>query len=196
MKNKGVFLAGCAILFNWSLMADVRLPNIFNNDMVLQQGIKLPVWGWAEPGEKVTVEFAGLRHETVAKSDGTWRVDLAPLTATDKPSVFKVIGANAVEFTNVVVGEVWFCSGQSNMAWIVRDTDNAEQEIAGANFPMIRHFKAPNILMPVPQKDISAKWVVTSPETIPWQSAVAYYFGRRLHQALGVPVGLINSSWG
>ncbi|MDD4102570.1 MAG: 9-O-acetylesterase, partial [Kiritimatiellae bacterium] len=75
-------------------------------------------------------------------------------------------------------------------------TDNAEQEIAGANFPMIRHFKAPNILMPVPQKDISAKWVVTSPETIPWQSAVAYYFGRRLHQALGVPVGLINSSWG
>lgn len=196
MKKRIAVFAVCALALNFSLLAEVKLPNIFNNDMVLQQGIKLPVWGWAAPGEKVSVEFAGQRHETVAKADGTWRVDLAPLKATDKPAVFKVIGANTVEFSNVVVGEVWFCSGQSNMAWIVRNTDNAEQEIAGANFPMIRHFKAPNTFKPVPQKDVDAKWVVTSPETVPGQSAVAYYFGRRLHQALGVPVGLINSSWG
>ena len=196
MKQRFAVFAVCALALNSHLMADVRLPKIFNSDMVLQQGVKLPVWGWAGPGEKVAVEFAGQRHETEAKPDGTWRVELAPLKATDKPAVFKVTGANTVEFTNVVVGEVWFCSGQSNMAMLVRYTDNAEREIAGAKFPMIRHFKAPNVYKPAPQQDINAKWVVTTPETVPHQSAVAYYFGRRLHQALKVPVGLINSSWG
>lgn len=196
MKRICLAAAASLCLLTLSVQAAVKLPSIFNNGMVLQRDIAVPVWGWANPGEKVAVEFAGQRKEAVAKADGTWQLKLDPLKASDQPAVFKVTGSNTVAFENVVVGEVWFCSGQSNMEWIVRNTDNAEQEIASANFPMIRHFKAPKNFKPAPEKDINAKWEATTPESIPTQSALAYYFGRRLHQVLKVPVGLINSSWG
>ena len=194
MRLMGVMVS--AVLCVVSAEAAVRLPKIFGDNMVLQCDQSVPVWGWADPNEKVVVEFAGQRKETVAAADGKWMVKLAPLKATDKPAVFKVTGANEVVFQNVVVGEVWFASGQSNMEWIVRNCDNGEQEVAAANFPMIRHFKAPKNFKPEVQSDVDAKWEVTTPETIPYQSAVAYFFGRRIHQALKVPVGLINSSWG
>ncbi len=179
-----------------SAQAAVKLPHIFGNDMVLQQGQPVPVWGWADPNERVTVEFAGQKKSIAANPDGTWMLKLEPLTASSQPAVFKVSASNTLELKNVVVGEVWFCSGQSNMEWIMRNVDNAEQELAGANFPMIRHFKAPKNFKPVPESDISASWEVTTPEGIGDESAVAFFFGRRLHQALKVPVGLINCSWG
>ncbi|MCL1920374.1 MAG: 9-O-acetylesterase [Kiritimatiellaeota bacterium] len=174
----------------------VRLPNIFGDNMVLQQGQAVPVWGWAEPGEQVTVEFAGQKKQATAKADGAWRVTLDALAASAEPRVFKVSGANTLELRNVVVGEVWFASGQSNMEWTVAGANNAQQEKENAKFPMIRHFKAPKVIKSEPQADINAKWEVTSPDTVMNQSAVAYFFGRRLHEALGVPVGLINCSWG
>jgi sialate O-acetylesterase len=188
-------LAGLTLLA-LSAQAAVRLPRIFGNDMVLQQGQPVPVWGWADPAEQVTVEFAGQKKQTAAKPDGTWQLKLDALKASGQPAVFKVTASNAIELNNVVVGEVWFCSGQSNMEWVMRNIDNAEQECANATFPLIRHFKAPKNFKPVPENDINANWEVTTPEGIGDESAVAFLFGRRLHQALHVPVGLINCSWG
>ena len=188
-------LAGLSLLA-FSTQAAVKLPHIFGNDMVLQQGTLVPVWGWADPSEKVTVDFAGQKKETVAKADGTWQIKLDALKASDQPAAFKVTASNVIEFKNVVVGEVWFCSGQSNMEFTMGGTDNAAQEIAAANFPLIRHFRAPKNFKPTPESDVNANWEVTTPESIGGQSAVAFFFGRRLHQELKVPVGLINCSWG
>ena len=189
-------LAGLCLLAAASVHAAVKLPNIFNHDMVLQRGQPVPVWGWADPGESVTVQFAGQTKTATAGADGTWRLKLDPLTASSAPATFTVAGANTLALTNVVVGEVWFCSGQSNMEWVMNNVDNAEQERAAANFPLIRHFKAPKSFKPVPEQDINARWETTTPAGIGDESAVAFFFGRRLHQALNVPVGLINSSWG
>ncbi len=188
-------LAGLTLLA-CSVQSAVRLPRIFGNDMVLQQGQPVPVWGWADPQERVTVSFAGQRVAAVAGPDGTWSLKLAPLQASSDPATFTVSGANTLTFSNVVVGEVWFCSGQSNMEWVMRNVDRAEQEIAAANFPLIRHFKAPKNFRPAPERDINANWEVTTPEGVGDESAVAFFFGRRLHQELKVPVGLINCSWG
>jgi sialate O-acetylesterase len=188
-------LAGLSLLA-FSTQAAVKLPRIFGNDMVLQQGQPVPVWGWADPGEKITVEFAGQKKETAAKADGMWQLKLDALKASAEPAVFKVTASNAIELNNVVVGEVWFCSGQSNMEWVMHGVDNAAQEIAHAKYPLIRHFKAPKNFKPAPENDISANWVITTPESVGGQSAVAFFFGRRLHQELKVPVGLINCSWG
>ena len=184
------------VFFTCAVHAAVKLPHIFGNGMVLQQGAPVPVWGWADPGESVTVEFAGQTKKTTAKADGTWLLKLDALKASGEPAVFKVTASNVVALNNVVVGEVWFCSGQSNMEWVMRNVDNAEQELASANYPLIRHFKAPKNFKPIPESDINAMWEITTPEGIGDESAVAFFFGRRLHQALKVPIGLINCSWG
>jgi len=196
MKRSCFCMLAVAGLLSGAAQAAVKLPHIFGNDMVLQQGQPVPVWGWADANERVTVEFAGQKKEAVAKADGTWALKLDPLKASAQPAVFKVTASNAIELQNVVVGEVWFCSGQSNMEWVMRNVDNAEQELAAANFPLIRHFKAPKNFKAAPENDINASWEVTTPEGIGDESAVAFFFGRRLHQALNVPVGLINCSWG
>jgi len=184
------------VFFTCAVHAAVKLPHIFGNGMVLQQGAPVPVWGWADPGESVTVEFAGQTKKTTAKADGTWLLKLDALKASGEPAVFKVTASNVVALNNVVIGEVWFCSGQSNMEWVMRNVDNAEQELASANYPLIRHFKAPKNFKPIPESDINAMWEITTPEGIGDESAVAFFFGRRLHQALKVPIGLINCSWG
>jgi sialate O-acetylesterase len=196
MQRMGFVLAAGAALAAGVVSADVSLPNVFNHNMVLQRGQPVPVWGWAAPDEPVTVSFAGQSKKTVAGKDGAWRLVLGALQASVDPATFTVSGANTVTFTNVVVGEVWFCSGQSNMEWRMANVDNAEQERAAATYPLIRHFKAPKAFKPAPEKNIQAAWEVTTPDGIGDESAVAYFFGRRLHQALKVPVGLINSSWG
>jgi len=196
---KSLLLAAlCGLgLLAFSTQAAVRLPHIFGNDMVLQQGVAVPVWGWAAPNEKITVAFAGQKREAVTKANGTWRLTLDALEASSKPDVFRVFASNEIGFTNVVVGEVWFCSGQSNMEFaLLHGVDNAEREKAAADFPLIRHFKAPHRYTPAPERDIDTAWETTTPSGISDESAVAYFFGRRLHQALKVPVGLINCSWG
>jgi len=196
MKRTRLFaLAGMGLLA-LSSQAAVKLPHIFGNDMVLQQGQPVPVWGWADPNEKIAVEFAGQKKETVAKADGTWQLKLDALKASADPAVFKVTASNVIELKNVVVGEVWFCSGQSNMEFTMNSVDNAQQEMASANFPLIRHFKAPKVIGSTPGSDVDAAWEITTPQGIGDESAVAFFFGRRLHQALKVPVGLINCSWG
>ena len=177
----------------------VTLPHVFGDNMVLQRGTRVPVWGKAKPDERVRVEFAGQSVETVASQDGRWHVALEPMEASAAGRVFKVRGEDEVAFTNVVVGEVWFCSGQSNMEFTMsarRKVKDWEKEVAAAKWPLIRHFHPPHRVAYEPMDDVEAAWVETTPETIPPQSAVAFFFGETLHKELNVPVGLINCSWG
>ncbi len=177
----------------------VTLPHVFGDNMVLQRGQRVPVWGKGAPGEKVTVSFAGQSVSTTAGEDGRWKLFLAPLNANATGSEFSVKGANEISFKNVVIGEVWFCAGQSNMEFTMsarRKVKDWEREVASAKFPLIRHFRPPHKVATEPLDDVEASWVETSPETIPPQSAVAFFFGETLHKELGVPVGLINCSWG
>ena len=176
--------------------ADVRLPAIFGNNMVLQRDQKVPVWGWAEEGEKVTVQFAGQKVETTAKA-GKWAVALAPLKGSSTGANFSVTGNNKIELSNVVVGEVWLCGGQSNMEWNVGQSKNAQQEIADGNHPLIRHIKVPHVTATKPQDDVKAGgWVASTTATVPGFTAVGYFFAREIQKELGVPIGLIGSNWG
>lgn len=177
--------------------ADVKLAFPFTDNMVLQRGIALPIWGTAAPGESVTVAFAGQKKETKADAEGLWTLKLDPLEASSDPAELTVSGKERVVLKNVLVGEVWFCSGQSNMEWKVEMADNATQEIAEANHPLIRLFAAPQIPANEPLQSIhGVRWVECSPATVAKFSALGYYFGRELHRKIGVPVGLINSSLG
>ncbi len=179
-----------------SLRAEVRLPAVISNHMVLQRDAVVPIWGWADPGENVTVAFAGQTRTAVAAADGAWRVKLDPLRATDTSATLTITGKNKIVIEDVIVGEVWLGSGQSNMAMTVARSLNPEAEAAAANFPRIRFFKEASASASTPQTIGKGEWVLCSPQTVPASSAVLYFFGRELHQRLGVPVGLINSSVG
>jgi sialate O-acetylesterase len=178
------------------LRADVRLPAIFSDHLVLQAGVTVPVWGWAEPGEAVTVAVAGQTKNTRAGTDGKWRVDLAKLTASAAPTTLTVQGRNTLTIQDVLVGEVWLGSGQSNMAMTVARSNDPEREAAAANRPQIRMFKEESGPASPPQPEGKGRWVVCAPDTVGAFSATLYFFGREIHAALGVPVGLINSSVG
>lgn len=175
--------------------ADVRLPQVFGEHMVLQQEMAVPVWGWADPGEKVTVSVAGQSKSATADAAGKWSLKLDPLN-TGGPHTFKVQGRNRLELADVLVGEVWLCSGQSNMAMTVGGSNNKEAEAAAANYPRIRMLQVDRTTAEEPQTDVKATWVVCSPKTVGGFSAAGYFFGRELHKQLGRPVGLLHSSWG
>lgn len=175
--------------------ADVKLPSIIGDNMVIQRDAKVIIWGFADPDEKITLHFADQKGETIANAEGKWKIELSPLEAGG-PYEMTVEGKNKITLQNILVGEVWICSGQSNMQWSVRASTNAEQEIAEANFPMIRLFSVKRVVSETPLTDVEGSWQVCSSETVGNFSAVGYFFGRGLHRELGVPVGLINSSWG
>jgi sialate O-acetylesterase len=182
----------------------LRLPNIIGDHMVLQAGQPVPIWGWAKPGETVSVRFAGQNLRTKAAADGRWQVSLKALTASRAPADLTVSAGETRVVTDVLVGEVWLASGQSNMEKPIGEqrgqqpTFDAAKEIAAADFPDIRLFKVTRVRSATPKDDVQGQWVKTSPATIDAIkfSAAAYFFGRRLHQELGAPVGLIDSTWG
>lgn len=200
MKEK--WLKGLLILvvavFALNAWAEVTLPALFCDNMVLQREAKVPVWGWADPGEKVTVEFADQKETAKAGKDGKWMVWLKPMEANAKPGVLKITRNNQSPITinQILVGDVWLCSGQSNMEMKVKGCNDAEAEIANGKYPAIRHFKVAKNPTTEPQKDCSGDWEVCTQETVGDFTAVGYFFGRKLHKELGIPVGLINSSWG
>lgn len=176
--------------------ADVSLPQIFGNHMVLQREQAIPVWGWADPGEEVTVSLStGDAASTVAGDDGKWTVKL-PAQQAGGPVELTVKGKNAITLADVLIGEVWICSGQSNMQWTVSSSNDFENEQAAAKYPKIRHIAIPRIPNGFPQDDVEADWTVCSPDTVGSYTAAGYFFGRTLHKELDVPVGLVNSSWG
>lgn len=175
--------------------ASVQMHNLFCDNMVLQRDMSIPVWGTADPGEKVAVSLNGRKITTRADSDGKWKVSFEPMKAGG-PYKLLVVGSNMVLCENVMIGEVWVCSGQSNMWWTVKLSANADEEIANAKYPNIRLFTVPQAMAAEPRSQVNGKWVECSPETIPGFSAAAYYFGRELHRKLNVPIGLIHTSWG
>lgn len=176
--------------------ADVRLPAVFSPNMVLQRDAELPVWGWAEAGEKVGVSIGDNRAIATADKGGKWMVRLKPMAAGG-PHKLVVEAANRIELGGVLIGEVWIGSGQSNMAMSVSRSKDYENEKRAADFPLIRMFSVSRASATSPQGDCQGEWKICSPETVGGFSATAFFFGRELHNNLGgVPVGLINTSWG
>jgi len=196
MSKHFVSLAALSILVGLNLQAEVKLPSIFGSHMVLQRDHANPVWGWAAGGEKVTVSIAGQSHVTTAGKDGAWRVKLQPLKVNATGQTLTIKGSNTIQFSDVLVGEVWICSGQSNMAWSVDRAYDPDLESLTAKFPNIRLISVPQVGTQEPQKDFEGEWMAATPDTVKSFSAVGYFFGRTLHQALGVPIGLIDNAWG
>lgn len=195
MKYSPVPLILAATLFTSIAQAAVRLPALIGDNMVLQAEAKTNVWGWADPAEKVTVTFAGQSGAATAGADGKWSVRLAGLKSGTAGEM-TVAGSNTITLKNVIVGEVWVASGQSNMEWTVDASMNKEVEIAGANFPQIRMFTLQKAAKAEPQEDCIGKWEVCAPGVVARFSAVGYFFARHLHEKLKQPVGVIHTSWG
>lgn len=193
-KSRLISLLFVSLVLTSIASADVRLPALISDNMVLQQKAEVPIWGWAEDGEVVTVQIQNQKATATAQG-GKWMVRLKPLKAGG-PFTLTIAGKNRIELKNVLVGEVWICGGQSNMQWQLRQTDGAEAEIARANYPQIRLITVPRLEVDKPVDDIKAEWKETTPETVATFSAVGYYFGRDLQKALNVPVGLINNAVG
>ena len=196
MNVRGLWVVLVAGLMLPAAHADVSLNNMFGDHMVLQQGIKNKVWGQADPGEQVTVTLAKQSHATTAGADGMWHVFLDPVQEYGGPHALTVKGKNTVTFNDVLIGEVWVCSGQSNMQWSVNQANDPDLEKATAKYPTIRLISVPQVGTQEPQWNFNGKWQVCSPETVGDFSAVGYFFGRQLQQTLGVPIGLIDNAWG
>jgi len=181
----------------------LRLPALFGDNMALQAGTSVPVWGWDKPGQKITVTIAGQKKSVKAASNGKWMLKLDPLKAGAQ-TVMTVKGSKEITLKNVIVGEVWLCAGQSNMNLPIGGASNGLKEMRKANYPKIRIFAVP--MHPSPEEEaedvgepwgcMRGTWLECSPETIGGFSAVAYYFGRDIHKELGLPVGLIVTVWG
>jgi sialate O-acetylesterase len=196
-----VFALACLLAFPLATQADVKLPAMFTDHAVLQRDMPVPVWGTADPGEEVTVSIVGdnrghrQEQKATADAEGNWQVTLAPL-AVGKPLTLIVEGKNRVEVKDILVGEVWLCSGQSNMEWSVSNCWNGDLDIAAANHPQIRLITVTGLGSQTPVEDFDGHWDVCSPETVKEFSAVGYLFARELQQQIGVPIGLIDNSWG
>ncbi len=183
-----------ALCFISSAQADVRLPALFSDNMVLQQKLTAPVWGWADEGEEVKVTFRGKTAKTKAKN-GKWMAELTGLKAGG-PDDLVVEGKNRIEIKNVLVGEVWIASGQSNMEWPLKQSYESAKDIAACANPKMRLFLVQKAKTNSPAEDVKGQWKDCDPANVPGFSAVAYYFGRNLQEARKVPVGLIGTYWG
>lgn len=188
-------------------MADVIFPALIDDNMVLQRDKDITLWGWAEANEKVSIEFLDQKQQITADSDGNWQVKFKPAQAGG-PYIMTVIGNNKLMLTNIMIGEVWLCGGQSNMeqpiaGWDIKGDgkrvapiNRHEQEIAEADFPGIRMFRVKKKTSKELEKDTEGNWIVCKTETSPDFAATAYFFGRHLHRELGIPIGLINNASG
>ncbi len=194
MKRR-ILLCCVAVLLCGFAKGDVHLPGIFGDHMVLQREMKIPVWGTADAGEKVTVKAAGQTQTATADDKGKWRVALDPIQSSN-PVELTVSGKNSITFKDVLIGEVWLCSGQSNMSFYLKGAAHGTEAVKESNRPKIRLFTVDRIIPDQPVDEMKGEWKVSSPETTPQFSAVGYFFGLQLQQKLDQPIGLINSSWG
>jgi sialate O-acetylesterase len=194
IKLKPLFIL-FTLLVATPVFANVRVPALIGDNMVLQRDRKIRIWGWADPNERVTVAIGKDQTSAVTDSSGRWQALVGPLKTGD-PLELKITGNNTLTFKNILVGEVWVCSGQSNMEWPLINTKNGAQDVAQANFPEIRLFTVQKATASAPLDDVKGQWAAATPENAGQFSAVAYYFGRELYQKLKIPVGLIHTSWG
>lgn len=186
-----------AVISATPVSAEVKLSGLFSDHMVLQQEMPIRIFGKADAGEAVTVSFNGKQASGKAGEDGRFRLELPAMKADGKAHELVVQGENTITLSDVLLGEVWICSGQSNMEWSVRASKNAKEEIAAADHPNIRLFNVNgHVSLPEPTDDPRGNWAVCSPESISGFTAVGYYFGRELNQELNVPIGLIGTNWG
>lgn len=187
-----IHLVGICVSAN----AEVVLPTIFSDNMVLQRHVLIPVWGQANAGEKIVVKFNKQTKITKADKLGNWMIKLDAEIAGG-PYELSITGKNSILIKNVLVGEVWLCSGQSNMEWTVGQSINAKKEMALANYPQIRHIKIPHAISSMPQTNwVSGNWQVCDSTTVAGFSGVAYFFAKHIYDSLKIPIGLINDSWG
>ncbi|MEI6075078.1 MAG: sialate O-acetylesterase [Verrucomicrobiota bacterium] len=194
--KKIALLITFSLLLASALRAELKMPAIFGDHMVLQQKQPNPIWGWDTPGTEVTVSFAGQTLSTKAGSDGKWTVKLAPLPANATPQTLTIVGSIRREIRDVLVGEVWLCSGQSNMGFKLEKDWNGDLEAAAAKFSGLRLISVPNVGTQDLQSDFKGEWKISTPETALKFSAVGFLYGRYLHEILNVPVGLIDNAWG
>ncbi len=178
-------------------LADLKLPQIFSDGMVLQRETSSRIWGWTDANASVKISFAGQNHSTKADQNGDWHFDFKRLKTSDKGSELTIEGGGAKKvIKDVLVGEVWLASGQSNMEWRVAQSGGADQEIANAKDPLLRVFVSSNVAEVAPQKDWQGNWKTTEPAHTASFTAVGYYFAKRLRAELKVPVGVIECAWG
>jgi sialate O-acetylesterase len=188
-------LIGVLPLLSQIAQAEIRVPSIIGDNMVVQQGRRERVWGTAQAGERVEVSIAGQTGRAVADGQGRWQVFLGPLKAGG-PFTLTIAGSNTLTFKNVLVGDVWICSGQSNMEFPLVNATGGAEAVAKANYPEIHLFTVQKNTAATPLDDVKGHWVVTTPEQVGQFSAVGYFFGRELYQRLKIPLGLIHTSWG
>jgi sialate O-acetylesterase len=198
-KRSGFFIAAIAALTFVTAVpawANVSLPDVLSDGMVLQRERAVPIWGKADAGEVVTVRFANQSKQATADATGNWRVNLSPLKASSTPATITIAGKNSIELKNILVGEVWLVAGQSNMQRLLSETAGGEEAAAAANYPLIRLFNVSRQVAFKHKPPPLATWQPCSPESVKEFSAAGYYFGLELLKELGVPIGLINSSYG
>ena len=202
-KLSVLFAASTAALFTTHSWADVRLPGLVGDHMVLQRDAKLTVWGWAAPGEKIRIQVLSQHITTRADREGQWSASMGPFTAGG-PYDMTVSGKNTVVLHDVLVGDVWLASGQSNMEFPLKGSGewktgvyNAQAEVSTASYPRVRLFKVHHKVTSTPAMDVAADgWMAVTPETVGNFSAVAYLFGREIHERYRIPVGMIEADWG
>jgi len=191
-----IIALACVVILGPRANAEVRLPSLIGDNMMLQQHVNVPIWGTASPKEHVTVTIGKQTASTTADPDGRWKVKLKPLQAGG-PFTMTIAGKNRITVRNILVGEVWLCAGQSNMVMTVQQSNDAAREIADAkNYPQIRYYDVKRRASSKPLNDTVGKWVICSPETAGKFSAAGYFFARDIHKTLKAPVGLILSAWG
>ena len=204
IKNTLLFLIVLSTKF--SLSAQVKLPALVSDNMVLQQNAKVNLWGWASPNEKINIQLGWSDNliETITSADGTWKTTVDTPNGSEQAYIITINATNKIVLNNILIGEVWICSGQSNMYFPVGKEEgtwktgvkNYQEEVKNASFPNIRLFTVLTNASPKPLDDVIGSWKICSPESINTFSAVAYFFGRELYQKLNIPIGLISTSWG